>query len=263
MAKMKILSRVIRGLSILGNNEIKTRSIAASMTKVCAGLQRESIIYICRETIFINKMFSAILEKVERLERENAELKSRLDQLDKDTADRLGHHVCVGIGIHGKPMFKRPPSLDNETHASLTFNLTNELSVFFVDSLKFFPIFKEFGIELSLMIGFHEIVIDDEWIRCPWEVQDNNLIRGIKFDLFRETCLKYGVQLLFNGKPIDEEKDWFTPLYIHTCRFCNDTTKIIDDGKEKKAETYDKLCELAYDSNANLHGIKLLFGNYD
>ena len=34
-------------------------------------------------------MFSAILEKVERLERENAELKSRLDQLSKDTADRL------------------------------------------------------------------------------------------------------------------------------------------------------------------------------
>ena len=177
-------------------------------------------------------MFSAILEKVERLERENAELKYRLDQLDKDAADRLGHHVCVGIGIHGKPMFKRPPSLDNQTHASLTFNLTNELSVFFVDSLKFFPIFKDFGIELSLMIGFHEIVIDDEWIRCPWEVHDNNLIRGIKFDLFRETCLKYGVQLLFNGKPIGEEKDWFTPLYIHTCRFCNDTTKIFDDAKE-------------------------------
>jgi hypothetical protein len=51
MAKMKTLSRIIRGLSILGNNEIKMRSIAASKANVCAGLHRESIIYLQRENI--------------------------------------------------------------------------------------------------------------------------------------------------------------------------------------------------------------------
>ena len=217
-------------------------------------------------------MFSAILEKVERLERENAELKSRLDQLGKDTADRidklergsddvdrLGHHVCVGIrNADGyPPVFKRPRSCDfcqhtngggnrmnhcnecsnNQCVLTLTGHLTNGLRVFFVDSLRFFPVFKEFGFELRQLGGasmcidlfdriderfFDNVVINaNEWQTNPSEFSPKWGLRKVRneimidwvceqifeksdnIDLLRETFLKYGVQLLLDGKPID------------------------------------------------------------
>jgi len=225
------------------------------------------------ERQFINKMFSAILEKVERLERENAELKSRLDQLGKDAADRLdklekgsdvvdrlGHHVCVGISIaDGKPVFKRPRSCDfcqhsngntngninncghcngNQCPLNLVQRLTNGLRVFFVDSLRFFPVFKDLGFELngiggvsmcidlfdriderfldSVVINANELSpeLHSEW-SPKWELRKirNEIMidwvgerifeKADDIHLFRETFLKYGVQLLFNGKPID------------------------------------------------------------
>jgi len=176
-------------------------------------------------------MFSAILEKVERLERENAELKSRLDQLSKDTADRidklergsddvdrLGHHVCVGTNRQNTcPVFKN--TLD-----FLIFDPEHLLNYFdmmswYVDSLKFFPIFAELGLEIWYMGQDKTLYINGKCIQNPvyfvskshghpvnayqTTINDCELRKNASFDLFRETCLKYGVQLLFNGKPID------------------------------------------------------------
>ena len=186
-------------------------------------------------------MFSAILEKVERLERENAELKSRLDQLGKDTADRidklergsdvdrLGHHVCVGTYRQNScPVFKNTldflifdPDHPEYKIMDLLKYFDGEVTSWYVDSLKFFPIFAELGLEIWYMYMGQDktLYINGKCIQNPvyfvskshghqvnayqTTINDCELRKNPSFDLFRETCLKYGVQLLFNGKPID------------------------------------------------------------
>jgi hypothetical protein len=219
--RLSSLEAIIASLQI-ENETLKSslqNSLRVETIEKVERLERES------ETLKSN------LEKVDRLERENEKLNSRIDKLGSDAADRLGHHVCVGIGgctdghygSTGKPVFRSPHSCDfcqhtngpngycpcqrcgdNQDSHVLVYHLTNGLDVFFVDSLRFFPVFKEFGFDLNWFQGGASMRIDlfDRIVMMEYP-KERIFEKGDDADLIRETFLKYGVQLLFDGKPID------------------------------------------------------------
>ena len=181
-------------------------------------------------------MFSALSEKVERLEKENEELKSQLRDFSKQIASfesrpiektnqedskkfeemldkRLRHNVCVGtrhcsITHSNYGVFKNVNDFltyDPEQPKYVLNNLLGVCSVFYVESLEFFPIFAKIGFDIFAAVGcnVHSYNFHGKHISTPfWISAQQTLVKGEGFDVFREACLKYNVHLLFNGEPV-------------------------------------------------------------
>lgn len=178
---------------------------------------------------FIKEMFSALNEKVERLEKENEDLRARLaaiearlvektnqedpKRFEEMVDERLGHNVCIGTRHCGNThsnygVFKNVNDFltyDPEQPKYVLNNLLGGCSVFYVESLEFFPIFAKIGFDIFATGGcnVHSYNFHGKHISTPfWVSQQQTLVKGEGFDVFREACLKYNVHLLFNGKPV-------------------------------------------------------------
>ena len=169
-------------------------------------------------------MFSALNEKVERLEKENEDLKARLSAIEARLVEktnqedskrveemldeRLGHTVCVGTSIEQNALFKNVNDFltyDPEHPDYVTGNLLRGCSVFYVESLKFFPIFAKIGFEMSKLTSSVRLHGGLEFGN-PYPTNQQGITRKYdNFDVFCEACLKYNVHLLFNGQKIDDD----------------------------------------------------------
>lgn len=173
-------------------------------------------------------MFTALNEKVERLEKENDELKSQLRDFSKQFAsfesrldektnqddskifeEMLGHNVCVGesaleIG-YNSPVFKNVLDYLNDKVTTyndrhISFALTSGCAVFNIDCLKFFPIFVKTGFEINATRGSFRV--NGKLISSGKRAHNEKYIGDNNFHLIRKAFLKYGVRLLYNGRPI-------------------------------------------------------------
>ena len=165
-------------------------------------------------------MFSALNEKVERLEKENEDVKARLSAIEsrlvektnqedsKRVEEMLGHHVCVGessleIG-YNSPVFKNVLDFLNDmvvyNDRHIAFALTSGCEVFNIDCLKFFPIFAKTGFEICATSGSFRV--NGKLISSEKRAHNEKYIGDNNFHLIRKAFLKYGVRLLYNGRPI-------------------------------------------------------------
>ena len=198
---------------------------------VCVVIIFNFIIFKLKYKIYVyillqnhKKMFSALNEKVERLEKENEDLKARLSAIEARLVEktnqedskrfeemvdeRLGHHVCVGISIGEKALFKNVNNFltyDPEHPEHVSWNFLGDCRIFNIESVKFFPIFAEIGFDLynPNHRGVYFKLQNKNYYNAYTINNNNDLQKYDDLELVREAFMKYGVRLLFKGLSID------------------------------------------------------------